>query len=578
MLKTIKKFFEFSASRADLMKLGLWTAIANAIFSALQILALAVVLKALVANSVTYATVWLSLGIMIVSVLGSIVAGYISRMAETKGAYLMCADHRINIGDRMKYMPMGFFNRNSLGQITTVVTSTMEDIQDIGPVVIERSLHGFIEAGITMVFLTCFDWRIGLISIAGVLVFSGINALMQRKSRRISPRKLAAQTRLVSTVLEYVQGMSVVKAFNFSGNAQRKIDAAIAENEKTLINQEFSFLPFLFFQMLILKLNSVVIIAASIVFYLNGSMTLDHCLLMLIASFMIYGRLDTAGLVSALMRVIDMSVDRVKEVYATALMDEGGQEIIPKNFDIRGKNISFSYGKKKTIDRVSFFIPQGTTTAFVGPSGGGKTTLCNLIARFWDVDEGEITLGGVNLKDYTQDSLMANISMVFQKVYLFQDTIANNIKFGRPTATMDQVRAAARKACCHDFIINLPKAYDTVIGEGGATISGGEKQRISIARAILKDAPIIMLDEATANIDPENETELQKALMELTQDKTIIMIAHRLKTVRHADQILVLENGRVVQQGDHDKLSHEKGVYRNFIRLKTESLGWRIEG
>ena len=372
--------------------------------------------------------------------------------------------------------------------------------------------------------------------------------------------------------------MSVVKTFNSGGNARRKIDEAIAENEKTLVSLEFGFLPFLFFQMLILKLGSVVIIAASIVFYFNGMMTLDRCLLMLIVAFMIYGRLEMAGLVSALMRVIDMSIDRVRDVYASPLMDIGGREICPENFNIRGENVSFAYDEKKTIDNVSFSIPQGTATAFVGPSGGGKTTLCSLIARFWDVDEGEITLGGVNLKDYTLDSLLANISMVFQDVYLFEDTIANNIKFGRPEATMKQVKEAAHRACCHDFIMALPDGYDTVIGEGGATISGGEKQRISIARAILKDAPIIILDEATANVDPENESELQNAFMELTRHKTIIMIAHRLKTVRRANQIIVLEDGKIVQQGNHDKLLHEDGLYRNFINSREESLGWRIEG
>ena len=578
MLKTIKKFFEFAASRAGLMKLGLVTAIINAIFSALQILALAIVLKALVEHSVTFSTVWISLGVMSISVLGSIVMGYISRLAETKGAFLMCADHRINIGDRMKYMPMGFFNKNSLGQITTVVTSTMEDIQDIGPVVIERSLHGFIETGMIILFLIFYDWRIGLIAIVGIIVFSGINTAMQRKSRKISPRKLAAQTSLVSAVLEYVQGMSVVKAFNTAGNARRKIDEAISENEKMFVSLEFSFLPFLFLQMLILKLSSVVIIASSIVFYFSGMMELHRCLLMLIVAFMIYSKLEMAGLVSALMRVIDMSIDKVNDIYSSPLMDIDGQVINPENLNIEGKNVGFSYEEKKIIDNVSFSIPQGTTTAFVGPSGGGKTTLCNLIARFWDVDEGEITLGGVNLKDYTLDSLLANISLVFQNVYLFQDTIANNIKFGKPEATMEEIKEAAQKACCHDFIIKLPDGYDTIIGEGGATISGGERQRISIARAILKDAPIIMFDEATANVDPENESELQSAIMELTRSKTIIMIAHRLKTVRHADQIMVLEDGKIIQQGNHDQLFNKGGLYRDFINIREESLGWRIEG
>jgi ATP-binding cassette subfamily B protein len=370
--------------------------------------------------------------------------------------------------------------------------------------------------------------------------------------------------------------MSVVKAFNQAGIACRKLEKAIAESRNVFVELEFTVLPFLFFQQLSLRCMSVVLIVSSILFYFNGTMALYSCLLMLIAAFMIYGKLEIAGILSALMRNIDLLVDKVNEINNTPLMDIDGREIAPGDLTIEGRHVSFSYEDKRIIDDVSFTIPQGTTAAFVGPSGGGKTTLCRLIARFWDVDKGEVLLGGVNVKDFTLDSLLANISMVFQSVYLFNDTIANNIKFGKPDATADEVIAAARKACCHDFISLLPEGYDTVIGESGATISGGEKQRISIARAILKDAPIIMLDEATANIDPENENELVHAIHELTKRKTVIMIAHRLKTVRHADQIFVLENGRIVQQGRHQQLSEEDGIYRDFITVRQESLGWRL--
>ncbi|MCC8122568.1 MAG: ATP-binding cassette domain-containing protein, partial [Oscillospiraceae bacterium] len=240
--------------------------------------------------------------------------------------------------------------------------------------------------------------------------------------------------------------------------------------------------------------------------------------------------------------------------------------------------IVFHYESRTVIDHVSFRIPEKTTTAIVGPSGSGKTTLCNLMARFWDVNEGSITLGGTDVRAYTLDSLLANFSMVFQNVYLFRDTIANNIKFGKPDATMEEVMAAARKACCHDFILALPEGYETVVGESGATISGGERQRISIARALLKDAPIIILDEATANVDPENEALLQEAIAELTHGKTIIMIAHRLKTVQHADQILVMDQGRIIQRGTHDELIKEGGLYAEFIQMREKSVGWKLGG
>lgn len=247
-----------------------------------------------------------------------------------------------------------------------------------------------------------------------------------------------------------------------------------------------------------------------------------------------------------------------------------------KNYDVDIKNVDFSYDKKKIIDNLSIHIPEKTTTAIVGPSGGGKTTLCHLIARFWDVDKGTVSLGGVNVKEYSMDSLMKNFSFVFQDVYLFQDTIANNIRFGQKDAPIEKVIEAAKKACCHEFIMSLPKGYDTVIGEGGASLSGGEKQRISIARAIMKDSPVIILDEATANVDPENEKELVEAIDALTREKTIFMIAHRLKTVRNADQILVIDHGKIVQLGKHEELMKEEGIYKRFVNSREIASGWKL--
>ena len=314
----------------------------------------------------------------------------------------------------------------------------------------------------------------------------------------------------------------------------------------------------------------------SLKFYFDGTMDLLYCIMMMISALLIYESLDSMSAFSALIRNIQIAVAKTKEIMDMPPMDIDGAEITPAKRDIELKNVDFSYDRKKIIDNVCLTIPEKTTTAFVGPSGGGKTTLCHLMARFWDVQGGQVLLGGRNVKDYSFDSLMRNFSFVFQNVYLFEDTIANNIRFGEPEASMEKVIEAAKKARCHDFITALPDGYHTVIGEGGASLSGGEKQRISIARAIMKDAPVIILDEATANVDPESEAELTAAIEALTKEKTIIMIAHRLKTVRHADQIFVVDNGRIVQHGTHGELIAEEGIYKTFVEGRQEAASWKI--
>jgi len=293
-------------------------------------------------------------------------------------------------------------------------------------------------------------------------------------------------------------------------------------------------------------------------------------------AFMIYESLDNAGSYSALLRAVETSVAKANDILSLPTMKTTGSEITPKSFDLEMKDVEFSYGKKKIINGVSLSIPQNKATAIVGPSGGGKSTITQLLARFWDVDKGEVFLGKNNVRDFSYDSLMKNFAFVFQNVYLFSDTIANNIRFGVPNASMEDVVAAAKKACCHDFIMALPKGYDTVIGEGGATLSGGEKQRVSIARAIMKDAPIIILDEATANVDPESEEDLIKAIEALTKKKTIVMIAHRLKTVKNAAQILVVDKGKIVQQGSHQELVKQQGIYKNFVSERKQAVGWKL--
>ncbi|MBR4145873.1 MAG: ABC transporter ATP-binding protein [Lachnospiraceae bacterium] len=577
MLKTLKDFFDFCGGEdKKKLKLAVLFGVLKAFFAAFKIGAVYVIAEGIVENDMTKDRIFLSLGIMAGSMLGQFLVGLKLTMLQTESGYHSCAFKRIEIAEHLRYLPMGFFNKNSLGSITNVTTNTLEAMADVAVMVVMIVTQGIITTGVITVWVFAFEWRIGLILLAGVVLFAFFNSLMQKATKKVAPRKHKADEAIVSSVIDYVQGIAEVKNYNMTAKTAKTLEHDINEKTASDTRLELTVIPHFLLQNLTTKFTGVVMCAASTLLYFDGKMALSYAIVMMVASFMVYESLDLMGGFSALIRNIDISMKKTKEIMEMPSMETTGESIVPENLDIELKNVSFSYDKRKIIDGVSLKIPQKTTTAVVGPSGGGKTTLCNLMARFWDVNSGEVLLGGKNVKDYSFDSLMRNFSFVFQRVYLFKDTIANNIRFGEPEASMERVMEAAKKARCHDFILQLPDGYDTIIGEGGASLSGGEKQRISIARAILKDSPIIILDEATANVDPENEAELSLAIEELTREKTIIMIAHRLKTVRKADQIFVIDDGRIAQHGTHEELMSQKGIYKTFVEERKEAASWKI--
>lgn len=577
MFRTLKMYFDF-ANKVNRKKLltAMLLGVLKAMFAMIKIPAIATIIQGILENNMSPATIWTSFGIMCISIAGQVIVGLKTTMLQTEAGYNTCSGKRIEIAEHLRYLPMGFFNANSLGRITNITTNTMEQLADVATLVVMITTQGLVTTAVIFVFLAVFDIRIALILLAGILVFSFFNTMMQSATRPAAPRVAKAGETLVSAVIEYIQGIAEVKNYNLTEKTARKLEDAIKEKQAADTKMEFTVIPYMFLQGLATKLTGVLMCIVSVYFYLTGSMPLLYTIIMTISSFMIYESLDMMGGFSALMRNVNIIVDKANEVLDIPPMDIDGADIVSDSMDIELRDISFAYEDKKIIDGVSVKIPANTTTAIVGPSGGGKTTLTNLMARFWDVGSGEVLLGGRNVKDYSFDCLMKNFSFVFQRVYLFEDTIANNIRFGEPDAPMEKVIAAAKKARCHDFIMSLPDGYDTIIGEGGASLSGGEKQRISIARAIMKDAPIIILDEATANVDPENEAELTKAIEELTRNKTIIMIAHRLKTVRHADQIVVVADGKIVQKGTHEELVNEPGIYKDFVSERQEAVSWKI--
>lgn len=578
MLNILKKFFDFCTAE-DRRKFyqSIYLGIIKSFIIALRIPAIGLVVMELIEKNLSMQTFWLALCIMLVSTVLNVWITLKITMLQTEAGYHTCAQKRIEIAEHMRYLPMGYFNQNSLGKITSVTTNTLEGLSDVATRVVMMTAQGFLTTGLITVLVFLYDWRVGLVLLVGLVLFLLPNTLMRWQVGKVSDDKYQADMDLVAVVLEYSQGIAEVKNYNLVNSSAKKLSKAIEGKSQLDTKMTLVTSPYIALQGIVTKLTGLFMGLFSIYFYLNGSMELLVTIMMIVSGFMIYENLDGVGSFSSLLRIVDLSVDMVNQVLTIQPMDISGQDIEPKSSRIELRDVSFSYGNRKIIDRVSLTIPEKTTTALVGPSGSGKTTLCNLIARFWDVDQGSISLDGHDVREYSYDSLIRNFSFVFQSVYLFEDTIANNIRFGKPEASQEEVMEAAKKAACHDFILSLPDGYDTKIGEGGASLSGGERQRISIARAIIKDAPIIILDEATANVDPENEEALMQAIQALTRDKTIIMIAHRLKTVEHADQILVLDQGRIVEQGKHQDLLAKQGIYSNFIQERKTAASWRIE-
>ena len=576
MFKIFKKIIAFSDSEKKTLFKGVLNGFIHSLFKMSHIIAISFVVSNVINKTATTQTAWIAIAIMIIGVIGQIAFNMNTTMKLTHAGYTMAANSRISIADHLKKMSMGYFNDNNLGKITSVATNSAEQINDNLTRCLLLVAQGVFMAIIIAISMFFLDWRMGIICVLGLVLYFIMGSFQQKHSEKVS-KKLIYQTQvLVDRILEYIQGIMVVKSYNLLGSSNKRVEDTLDETKNAFFNIEKTFIPIAAMQSFVFKAISFLMISLSIAFYVNGTLELFPAVMISICSFLIFSDLETASAFGSLLRIVEGSIDEIKGILATEIMDEKAIGVLPETYDIKIRDVSFSYDTKKIIDNVSLEIPQNSTIAIVGGSGSGKTTLCNLMTRFWDINEGEILLGGKNIKEYKTDELLAQFTMVFQNVYLFNDTIANNVKFGKEDATQLEIETACKKAYCHDFIMALPDGYDTIIGEGGASISGGEKQRISIARAMIKDAPIVILDEATANVDPENELYLQNAITELTKSKTVIMIAHRLKTVKNADKIIVLEDGKIVESGKHSELIAYKGIYSNFISMRENTIGWKL--
>ena len=578
MIEALKKIWKFADEERKDLNRSLVVSIFHACFYILQIGTIYFVLQDIVERKTSLRSAAIALGFLVLSVIGRAVTNYYSQLRQTHAGYFMVAYGRIRITDKLKKIPMGILSEDRMSNILGTLTTGLTETENTVPSILITMLTGFMSSAVFTIMILFFDVRIGLIVVIGTCIYLLISAKMQKVSARLAPERTKAQVALADKIVEHIKGMSVIKSFNLTGKGDKKIREAIDESKRANLKIEQTFTPFTIANTLIVNIASVTVMYISTKFYLNGSMNLTDSLMAILMSYMVFAQIQQAGSAMSELRVVSDSVDKVRELENMPVMEIVESKFDNKNEkkDIENCNVSFSYGNKAIIKNVSLKIPEKTTVAFIGPSGAGKTTLAKLIARFWEVDSGKITIGGKNVNSYPLENLMEQISMVFQSVYLFEDTIENNIKFGKESASKEEVIDAAKKASCHEFIMKLPDGYQTMVGEGGVNLSGGERQRISIARAIIKDAPIVILDEATANVDPENEDKLQMAIESLMKEKTVIMIAHRLKTVKNANQIVVLDQGRIVQKGTHADLMKEKGIYSDFITIRKEAEKWRV--
>lgn len=581
MFRTVKRIIDWCGELKGKLYLGFVMTFFSHIFTAMPLVLAAYLVGQLIESqkagtAFDTSWIWKCIVIQVVLVLLRFLFDYFRARLQEPISYQLTARDRLAIGDALKRVSLGYFQQVSTGNILSSITTGLSTLENMGIRMIDNFIGGYLNFLVIFVCLAVCSPVTALIALTAVALSLGCMLIISHYSRLHSPVEAHANRDMTGAVIEYARGLAVVKSFGKSSDSMDSITQAISDSKKIHLKIEWGYIPSNALHLLALKCGSVGLAMAAALQCLRGQMDFTMMLMFVFFSFSIFASLEPISDSAHTLGVIGDAMDQLEALRAGSFIDADGREIKLEHYDIEFKNVNFGYDSRQVLKDVSFRIPEKTSTAIVGPSGSGKTTICSLLARFYDPQSGSISVGGHNLREFTCDSLLSNISMVFQNVYLFHDTIRANICFGKPDATEEEMIEAAKKARCHDFIMALPQGYDTVVGEGGGTLSGGEKQRISIARAILKNAPIIILDEATASIDPENEHLIQQAISELTRGKTIITIAHRLATIQNADQILVIDDGRVVESGTHAELIKQEGLYRRFTAIREQAEGWRI--
>lgn len=581
MFKTIRRIIHWCGKFKGKLYLGFLFSFFSHWFAAMPVMVAAYALGKLMKQEMgteEFDTRWIgwSMLLLIAFVILRFLFDYFRARCQETISYELVARDRLAVGDALKRVSLGYFEQVNTGNILSSITTGLNTLEKMGIRMVDNFIGGYLNFAVIFLCLFFYNPIVSLLALAATAFSFMFLLVISKYSVKNAPVSAEANRKLTSAVIEYVRGLAIVKSFGKSGASMKALSQAVSDSKKIHLKIERGFIPANCLHLFALKCGSVALAFASCYLGMTNQMEFEVMLVFLFFSFSIFGSLEPIGDSAHVLGVIDDAMDQLDALKESNYIDQDGKNISLKHFDIEFRNVDFGYDTRQILKNVSFSIPEKTSTAIVGPSGSGKTTICSLLARFYDADHGEIIIGGHNVKELTCDSLLSNISMVFQNVYLFHDTVRTNICFGKPDVSEREMIEAAKKARCHEFIMALPDGYDTVIGEGGSTLSGGEKQRISLARAILKDAPVIILDEATASIDPENEHLIQEAISELTRGKTIITIAHRLATIEEADQILVVEDGQIVQRGTHKELLQEKGRYQNFVKVRKRAEGWKI--
>ena len=576
MLNAFKLIWNFSSKRKKEYRNAIIFSFLEGLFLMAKMFAVIIAIYALFGRYPLSNAVIAVFALAVLYIVGVFIFSYKMQLTSMSAGFGMVGDKRFEFGEILKNAYLGFFDNFSVGRINSVLTTTLSEIETSAPSALIRVVGGVLGTVSLLIGLFFYEWRIALISLLGMAAYLLVVNWQIRVSRRDAPKRSEAQSKLSAAALLFLQGIKVTKAFSFK-NGDRRLKDAIQGSCNENIALSSGSIPSQIAAGVVLSIFETAIIFTSVFGYTEFDIySVEKCLVLIILSFMAFSSMNQAGSVLSMIGILDSALKETNSLTQMEQIQVASPEQHIASDEIIFEDVSFSYGDNEVLSHIDTAIKVGSFTAIIGPSGSGKTTLCQLIPRFFDVNKGRILIGGADIRHIPTEELMSKISVVFQKVYLFEDTILNNIRFGKPTATLEEVRAAAKAARCDDFIMALPEGYDTLVQEGGNNLSGGEKQRISIARAILKDAPIIILDETTSALDTENEHEVLAAIEELTENKTVIMIAHRIKTVEKADHIIAIENGRIVQEGTHKELLHRTGIYADFIHAREKASGWKL--